>query len=241
VAEDLLVIFGDQDAHGGVSHKDRGEAKKSWREAIDMAESVPLLAAALPADHVRLQIAEEESLALRGATQEAHLNRMRAIERSNQQHLLQGYSNAFGQMASIFTAFGKKQFAAAKAFSIGQAIMNTAQAVTKTLAEYSYPINIVFAAITAAAGGAQIAQIASQQPPSYAVGSEFIPASGPDIVHQGERIVQSDINADLTEFLSGGGGGQTHVTILLDGEVLAKAMGNMSRDGRLEISARAIA
>jgi hypothetical protein len=41
-------------------HKDRGEAKKSWREAIDMAESVPLLAAALPADHVRLQISEED-------------------------------------------------------------------------------------------------------------------------------------------------------------------------------------
>lgn len=41
-------------------HKDRGEAKKSWRDVIDMAESVPLLAAALPADHVRLQISEED-------------------------------------------------------------------------------------------------------------------------------------------------------------------------------------
>jgi hypothetical protein len=44
--------------HG--THKDRGEAKKSWREAIDMAESVPLLAAALPPDHARLQISEED-------------------------------------------------------------------------------------------------------------------------------------------------------------------------------------
>jgi hypothetical protein len=41
-------------------HKDRGEAKKSWRDVIDMAESVPLLAAQLPADHVRLQISEED-------------------------------------------------------------------------------------------------------------------------------------------------------------------------------------
>jgi len=41
-------------------HKDRGEAKKSWREVIEMAESVPLLAAALPADHTRLQISEED-------------------------------------------------------------------------------------------------------------------------------------------------------------------------------------
>lgn len=41
-------------------HKDRGEAKKSWREVIEMAESVPLLAGALAPDHVRLQIGEED-------------------------------------------------------------------------------------------------------------------------------------------------------------------------------------
>jgi hypothetical protein len=41
-------------------HKDRGEAKLSWREVIEMAESVPLLAAALPQDHARLQIGEED-------------------------------------------------------------------------------------------------------------------------------------------------------------------------------------
>jgi hypothetical protein len=40
-------------------HKDRGEAKLSWRAVIDMAESIPALARALPADHSRLQIGEE--------------------------------------------------------------------------------------------------------------------------------------------------------------------------------------
>lgn len=41
-------------------HKDRGEAKKSWREVIEMAESVPMLADVLPARHAAWQIGEED-------------------------------------------------------------------------------------------------------------------------------------------------------------------------------------
>jgi hypothetical protein len=49
-----------------------------------------------------------------------------------------------------------------KVAAIANAVINTAQGVTKSLAEYPYPINIAFAALTAAAGLAQINAIKSQ-------------------------------------------------------------------------------
>jgi hypothetical protein len=54
----LFWLFVERVPYVHGTHKDRGEAKKSWREVIEMAESVPLLADALPTDHARLQISE---------------------------------------------------------------------------------------------------------------------------------------------------------------------------------------
>jgi len=42
------------------THLDRGEAKKSWQETIDMAEAIEWLAEQLPAYHQRLQPGEED-------------------------------------------------------------------------------------------------------------------------------------------------------------------------------------
>jgi hypothetical protein len=54
-----------------------------------------------------------------------------------------------------------------KAVAIAQAVINTAQAITKSLAEYGFtPIGIAAAAAAAAAGAAQIATILSAQPGS---------------------------------------------------------------------------
>lgn len=56
----------------------------------------------------------------------------------------------------------KTMFKINKAAAIANAVVNTAQGVTKTLSEYPYPVNIAFAALTAAAGIAQISAIKSQ-------------------------------------------------------------------------------
>lgn len=56
----LFWLFVDRVPYVHGVHKDRGEAKKSWREVIEMAESIPELAEQLPRDHVRLQIGEED-------------------------------------------------------------------------------------------------------------------------------------------------------------------------------------
>lgn len=195
-----------------------------------------------------LAIYEDQKRQLREAAEIAHSQKMVEITRRENSQKLQSFSmytaqfgSMMGSLAQVAAASGKKNFQLSQALRYGEAIMNTAAGVSRAFADYKWPMSMVVAAAVGAAGAAQIATIAAQKAPSYAVGSEFIPATGPAVVHQGERIVQSNINRDLTEFLDRQQGGPTHVTIMLDGEVLARALGNMSRDGRLELSARAVA
>lgn len=72
----------------------------------------------------------------------------------------------FGNLATVANAFGEKGFIAAKAFSIGQAVMNTSEAITAALASAPPPLNFAAAAAVAAAGAVQIAAIASAKPGS---------------------------------------------------------------------------
>lgn len=102
------------------------------------------------------------------------------IDRQNRINLLfqkgaidvETYGRAMARAATFSTdnmfALGKqvtstlgKIFGESKAVAIATAIVNTAEAVTKTLAQYPYPINIAMAALTAAAGAAEIATIKS--------------------------------------------------------------------------------
>lgn len=72
-------------------------------------------------------------------------------------------------------------------------------------------------------------------------GLDFVPQESTFLLRRGERVVQPEANRDLTEFLAGGGGGgMMQVSVYLDGSVLASGIGELSRDGRLQIDARAI-
>ena len=98
---------------------------------------------------------------------------------------------AIQQGASIFSALGaqnKKAFEAAKAFNIANAIMNTYLGVTKALAVYPFPFNLVFAAGALAAGMAQVAQIRAQSYSGRALGGPvmggqtyMVGESGPEL------------------------------------------------------------
>lgn len=57
-----------------------------------------------------------------------------------------------------------------KRISLFQATVSGAVSIVKTLAEYAYPYNLIFAALDAAVVGAQIASINSQQIPAFAKG-----------------------------------------------------------------------
>lgn len=80
----------------------------------------------------------------------------------------------------------KKFAVAAKASSMGLAIINTAQGATKALADWGFPLGPIFAAIIGAAGAIQISTIAGQ---SFAVGTPNVPSDMTAQIHKGEGIV----------------------------------------------------
>ena len=72
------------------------------------------------------------------------------------------YGGLMDQMSGIIDTSSRDGFEAAKAFSIGSAVMNTAGAVMNALATVQpYPAAIAAAAVAAATGAMQIAKIAS--------------------------------------------------------------------------------
>jgi len=100
------------------------------------------------------------------------------LEQMKMQNAFQSAGMMFGGLAQLAQVGGKKLFNIAKAFSIAEAVMNTAQAVTKTYTTLPYPFNIPAAIGQAAAGAAQIATIASTQPGGGGGGIKAPSASG---------------------------------------------------------------
>jgi hypothetical protein len=160
-----------------------------------------------------------------------------------------GVSDTFGNMAQAALAFGKKGFKAWKAFATAQAIVNTySSAVGAYNAMVSIPyigpaLAVAAAAAAVAAGLANVAVIQRTEPSGAAHGGmSYVPSDSTYQVQAGERILSPRQNADITDFLQNGGsrGRSMQVDIYLDGAILARGIGDMSRDGRLEIDARAV-
>lgn len=136
---------------------------------------------------------------------------------------------ALGQLESALAGaeeMGKGFAKAAAAVSLAMAIINTAQGVTKALAEYPWPFSLVVAGIVAAAGAIQVATIASTK---FAEGTDTVPA----MLSPGETVIPrsfaSAIRAgDLT--LSGPRGSgvtsnstQVNIDIKVDRPVVSQA------------------
>lgn len=115
---------------------------------------------------------------------------------------------ALGTLGSALqgaAAQNKKFAVASQAVSIGLAIMNTAQGMTKALADWGFPLGPVFAGIIGAAGAIQIATIAAQ---SFAVGTPNVPSDMTAQIHKGETIIPATFADAIRKgelSLSGGG------------------------------------
>lgn len=101
---------------------------------------------------------------------EATANRDMAIENAKSRQHVSLASRTFGALSGLAYAFyeasGKQNeaaFLAYKAFAIAQAIVCTAMGVSRAIGEFKWPFNLIVAATVAAAGAAQIANIASAQ------------------------------------------------------------------------------
>jgi hypothetical protein len=95
----------------------------------------------------------------------------------------------------------QKQARLDKAAGITQAIINTSQAVTRTLASLGVPLGLPFAAIAAATGAAEIATIAATEIPAFAEGVDSAPG-GPAWV--GEEGVEALIKDNKVSFTPDG-------------------------------------
>lgn len=104
-----------------------------------------------------------------------------------------------------------------------QAITNGAASVVKTLAEYAYPYNLIFAALDAAVVGAQISAIASEPIPAFAKGGFSNNPSG--YVNQPTVFTNS---ASGQPFLAGEAGSEYIVpSWMLDNPVIANTVDMM--------------
>lgn len=166
----------------------------------------------------------------------------RENERRGQQAILSLTGQMFGTMGRLAATYGEKNFALQQAFQIGQAIMNTALGVTRAYAEHTWPYSSVVAGIVAALGAAEIAIIAGSKPGGQAHGGlDWVPDDSTFLLKRGERVLQPEANVALMDFLEGQRSQATHVIVNLDGRPILDTIQEASRDGRLEIHARAVA
>lgn len=111
-------------------------------------------------------------------------------------------SATWGKMVANALTGSKKLRKIHKALAIATTITNTAKGVVSALSGPPegppFPLNLAQAAFVAATGAQQLAAIKGQAHD----GLDRIPSTGTYLLEQGERVVGSRLNQDLSEFLA---------------------------------------
>jgi len=199
----------------------------------------------------QLSLTEEQALELMKQAHGAYAREVSQVRKQEDAARFESISNyashtaaAFGNLASVAQAFGKKGWKAFKAFASAEAVASALAGATRAYKDVPWPLNIVVSASILAAGMANVARINSTEPVGVAHGGlDFVPREGTFLLQRGERVIQPRQNEQLTEFLESRrpeSGRMVSVNIYLDRDVLAKGIGEMSRDGVLEIHAKSI-
>lgn len=159
---------------------------------------------------------------------EQHQQRISQIEQARHQVSLAGAADLFGTLADITSQFAGEQsgiykamFVAQKAFAIAQSVIAIQQGIALAAAN-PWPTNIGAMASVAAATAGIVSNIAAVGMAHDGIDS--IPREGTWLLDKGERVVDRRTNADLKEFLSGGGGAKSKgdVTIPISVNVTAE-------------------
>lgn len=155
-------------------------------------------------------IAKSEQDSLIEAAHQQHADKMAEITKKQveeetrlREQMIGNVAGIFGSLSTIAESFGEKGLAAAKAFGVAEAIINTAQGITKALAQGGI-FGFVGAAAVAAAGAAQISTIlsatkGSTSKPSVKGGSAA--TSAPAV----NNPVATDAGTTINLTLKGGG------------------------------------
>lgn len=156
------------------------------------------------------QLSREQATAAQTAlTMKSNADQLKLqAERTKNQEALdrkreQDFSSSLGTIATLASSGNKTLGAIGKAAAISQATIDGIAAVQKALAAAPPPVNFILAGAVGAATAANVAKIAGVPLQS---GIDSVPGIGsrdnfPAVLAPGERVVPSDTNADLTNFL----------------------------------------
>ena len=109
----------------------------------------------------------------------------------------------FKGLAQTAMQAGGKAAKFAKKLAIVQAVMMGAQAISRAFADHMFPMSAAVAGIVAAKTLIQIKTIKSQPIASAHSGMSTIPETGSYWLKSGERVMPSQLNADLKGFMKG--------------------------------------
>lgn len=110
----------------------------------------------------KLQQARDAARAREYGSQFAWQGQVNALMQGSFNQQLQGTGIMLGQMANLMQSSKKKEFELGKKAAIGQALVSTYLGVASALS-YGFPLGLVFAAISLAAGMANVNRIRSQK------------------------------------------------------------------------------
>lgn len=195
-----------------------------------------------------LKISEDEARNLRMEAESASIARVEdlraaAAEQKRRQEMLanyaqlQGIRTMLGDMAQVAAAFGKKGATAYKILASAQALISAYLAANKALAEVPFPFNFAAAAVTLAAGMANVASINSTNVGGVAHdGIMSVPTDGSYVLQGGEMVVARDDSSRLIEYLESQGGAQRTIVVNIGDRELFKLIEDGARDGRLQLA-----
>ena len=156
---------------------------------------------------------------------------------------LQAVSESFGNIARGAAAAGAAGFAIQKAAAAAESVTQGILATQKALAAAPPPFNFILAATVAAAAAINTGKIIASKPPALQAGLTEVPGSFnvdqfPAILAGGERVVGAEQNADLKEFLSGGGPRvNLELEVSLNSETIFKAVQEELNSGMVLVTA----
>ena len=130
-------------------------------------------------------------------------------DRDMDKQKLADLQSTFSTIATLSQSGNKTLASIGKAAAITNATIDGYAAVQKALASAPPPYNFALAALVGAATAANVAKISGV---GLATGIDSVPGIGnkdnfPAVLAPGERVVPSETNQDLTEFLDNQGGG----------------------------------
>jgi len=110
-------------------------------------------------------------------------------------------------LSTLMSAKSKSLFKIGKASAIANALINTYQAVTKTMASVPYPLNIPLAAAQSVAGMVQVQNIKSQSFKGQAhSGLDNVPSEGTYLLQKGEMVLDPGTSEKVRNNAIGGSG-----------------------------------